>query len=215
MHDQRMDTHHLESPIAHAFIAEVRQGMVREPDRARLVTSLRPSFTRILNNQTWLPAAFTRPDPSGGMGEGVGSYLIYRSESRDLSLMSLVLPAGASTPVHDHLAWGLVGLYAGEQEEWVYRCVEIDEKNGTAELVETERRRLFPGDFYDLLPPDGDIHQVRTVGSAPSVSLHLLGNDIGCTWRHRYEPRESRVYSFRSGYSNETCADEGAGRPPP
>ena len=29
-------------------------------------------------------------------------------------------PAGAMTPVHDHLAWGLVGLYRGTQDEEIY-----------------------------------------------------------------------------------------------
>ena len=26
------------------------------------------------------------------------------------------MPPGSSTPIHDHLAWGLVGLYRGTQE---------------------------------------------------------------------------------------------------
>ena len=124
-----------------------------------------------------------------------------------LPLMSLVLAPGAKTPVHDHLAWGLVGLYRGEQEEWVYRRVDTDGDGGTVDLDEIEQRHLNAGDFYELLPPEGDIHQVRTVGREPSVSLHLLGNDIGCVWRHRYEPHEHRMYRFRSGYSNEPCAD--------
>ena len=41
--------------------------------------------------------------------------LIFRAADRSLSLFSLVVPPGAATPIHDHLAWGLVGLYRGEQ----------------------------------------------------------------------------------------------------
>jgi predicted metal-dependent enzyme (double-stranded beta helix superfamily) len=199
------------SPVLDAFIAEVQQTVRAEPDRAQAVKSLRPAFARLLGDKTWLPAQFTQPDPSGGMAAGVGNYLIYRSAERDLSLMSLVLPAGAGTPVHDHLAWGLVGLYSGEQEEWVYRRTDSNGDEGAADLTEIERRHLQPGDFYELLPPEGDIHRVRTAGHEPSVSLHLLGNDIGCIWRHRYEPHEHRVYPFRSGYSNEACAEETTG----
>ena len=207
MNAKPADTYHVHSSILDAFVADVRARMVDMPDRARLVQTLRPSFARMLNDKTWLPVSFTEPDPSGGMGGGVGSYLIYLSGSRDLSLMSLVIPSGGGTPVHDHLAWGLVGLYSGEQEERVYRMTGIDERESRAELEETELRHIAPGDFYELLPPDGDIHQVHTVGDDASVSLHLLGNDIGCVWRHRYEPREHRVYSFRSGYSNESCLE--------
>jgi predicted metal-dependent enzyme (double-stranded beta helix superfamily) len=199
---------HVQSPILDAFIAEVHRMVDEEPDRAQTVKLLRSAFARVLEDKSWLPSAFTQPDTSGGVGGGIGNYLIYRSPERDLSFMSLVLPPGASTPVHDHLAWGLVGLYSGEQEEWVYRRTDTDGAEGTADLAEVEQRHLHAGDFYELLPPEGDIHQVRTVGDQPSVSLHLLGNDIGCTWRHRYEPHEHRVYPFRSGYSNEACAEE-------
>ena len=200
--------YHVQSPVLDAFIAEVQRTVAQESNRARTAKLLRPAFARLLSDKSWLPAGFTQPDPSGGMGEGVGNYLIYRSAQRDLSLMSLVLPPGASTPVHDHLAWGLVGLYSGAQEEWVYRRLDTNGEEGIADLIEMEQRHLRAGDFYELLPPEGDIHRVRTLGNQPSVSLHLLGNDIGCIWRHRYEPHEQRVYPFRSGYSNEACPEE-------
>jgi predicted metal-dependent enzyme (double-stranded beta helix superfamily) len=200
--------YHVQSPTLTSFVEEVHRVADAEPERARTVRLLRPVFGALLSDQTWLPLEFQHPDPAGGMGEGIGNYLIYRSPARDLTLMSLVLPPGASTPVHDHLAWGLVGLYAGEQDEWVYQRLDDGRDEETADLVEVEQRRLHRGDFYELLPPDGDIHRVRTTGDTPSVSLHLLGNDIGCTWRHRYEPEEHRVHPFRSSYSNDPCSDE-------
>ncbi|HEX5689508.1 MAG TPA: hypothetical protein VFX76_05880, partial [Roseiflexaceae bacterium] len=127
----------------------------------------------------------------------------YRSARGDLSLFSLVVPAGSATPVHDHLAWGLVGLYAGEQDERVYRRTEHGA--GEAPLEQTERNHLHPGDFYLLMPPEGDIHSVATISDAPSVSIHLLGNDTGCVWRHAYTPEDGGVRAFRSGWSNVEC----------
>ncbi|MGH8245560.1 MAG: hypothetical protein ACREUU_03910, partial [Gammaproteobacteria bacterium] len=124
-----------------------------------------------------------------------------------LSLMALVVPAGAATPVHDHLAWGLVGLYRGEQDEEVYRRLDDGEAPGKAVLELGERRHLKPGDFYTLLPPEGDIHGVRTTSATPSISIHLLGNDVGCVWRHTYEPEVSAVRDFRSGYANVECRE--------
>ncbi len=200
------DVYHVRGPRLERFIDEVRRTVAAEQDRAKTVALLRPAFGDLLGNQTWLPAEFTRADPNGGMGQGIGNYLIYRSADRDLSLMSLVVPAGAHTPVHDHLAWGLVGLYSGEQTETVFRRVDHQGEE-SAHLVEVEQRHLRAGDFYELLPPDGDIHGVRTLGDVPSVSIHLLGNDLGCIWRHRYEPGDGIVHAFRSGYSNEPCPD--------
>ena len=80
-------------------------------------------------------------------------------------------PSGAATPVHDHLAWGLVGLYRGEQDE------EIFAHDGGA-LGLAERRQLVPGDFYELLPPRDDIHRVRT------TSRRDLGLDPPADERH-------------------------------
>jgi predicted metal-dependent enzyme (double-stranded beta helix superfamily) len=201
------DAYYVQSPLLYSFIEEVRRVMATEPDRAKTVQLLRPAFAVLLADHTWLPDEFLQPDVAGGMGGGIGSYLIYRSTNGDLSLSSLVLPAGATTPVHDHLAWGLVGLYSGEQDEWVYRRLDTGGDEGTADLVEVERRHLHPGDFYELLPPEGDIHRVQASDTGPSVSLHLLGNDIGCVWRHRFEPELKRVQLFRSSYSNQPCPD--------
>jgi len=65
---------------------------------------------------------------------------------------SLVVPPAAQTPVHDHLAWGLVGLYRGTQDEEIF----VREEGG---LRLTERRALRAGDFYALIPPRDDIHR--------------------------------------------------------
>lgn len=196
---------YVDVPMVSTFIDEAWRIIHGTTDRAETVALLRPAFTRLLEDPDWLPDPFRVPDVTGGMGGGLGNYLLYRSPARDLTLMSLVIPSGATTPVHDHLAWGLVGLYAGSQEEIVFRRVAGDAEIGTVVLDEVERRALSRGDCYDLLPPEGDIHAVRTTSTEPSVSLHLLGTDIGCIWRHRYDPATEAAYPFRSSYSNAPC----------
>jgi predicted metal-dependent enzyme (double-stranded beta helix superfamily) len=86
------------------------------------------------------------------MGGGIGQWLLYRADDGSLSLFSLVVPPGSETPIHDHLAWGLVGLYRGTQDEEIYA-----QREGALELV--EQRSLEPGDFYVLIPPRDDIHR--------------------------------------------------------
>jgi 3-mercaptopropionate dioxygenase len=115
------------------------------------------------------------------MGGGIGQWLLFRTADRSLSLSSLVVPPGAETPVHDHLAWGLVGLYQGTQDEEIYA-----ERNGGLRLLQS--RSLASGDFYELIPPRDDIHRVRTTSEETSVSIHLLTNDTGCVWRHTFDP---------------------------
>jgi predicted metal-dependent enzyme (double-stranded beta helix superfamily) len=135
------------------------------------------------------------------MGGGIGQWLLYRAGDGSLSLFSLVVPPGSETPVHDHLAWGLVGLYRGTQDEEIYA-----RRGGGLELV--ERRALQPGDFYALIPPTDDIHRVRTTSAETSVSIHLLTNDTGCVWRHAFDPDSGAECAFRSGYANVACDPE-------
>ena len=197
----------VESEALRTFVGAVRRVMEEQADYARRVRALRPAFAALLADQSWLPEELARPDAASGMGQGIGQYLIYRAAGGDLSLSSLVLPAGATTPVHDHLAWGLVGVYRGAHDEWVYRRLDQGGDEGVARVVEVERRRLAAGEFYDLLPPEGDIHRVRATDAAPSISLHLLGNNVGCVWRHRYEPEQETVRPFRSSYGNMPCPE--------
>src|SRR6202000_2667173 len=95
------------------------------------------------------------PSPESGMGGGIGQWLLFRAGDGSLSLFALVVPPGSETPIHDHLAWGLVGLYPASQEEEI--SVRHD---GARDLV--ERLSLRAGDFYALIPPRDDIHRVRT-----------------------------------------------------
>lgn len=183
-----------------AFITAVRERIERAGSPEEACEAIRPAFGTLLADSEWLPDEFRREAPESGMGGGIGQWLLYRSADRSLSLFTLVVPPGAATPVHDHLAWGLVGLYQGEQDEEVFA-----RRDGALELV--ERRALAPGDFYVLIPPRDDIHRVRTTSSEPSVSIHLLTNDTGCVWRHTYDPETGAESPFRSGYVNVPCED--------
>lgn len=196
----------LDNPPMRRFIEAVNEIRHRVTDPRAAVAEIRPHFTHLLNDKTWLPAKYQEPAEESGMGRKTGMWLLYRAGDAGLAFSALVLPPGAQTPVHDHLAWGLVGLYRGEQEEEVYTRRDDGSQEGYANLVLAERHMLRPGDFYELLP-ENDIHRVRTTSDVTSVSLHLLGNDNGCIWRHRFEPEASRVKPFRSGWLNVTCRE--------
>jgi 3-mercaptopropionate dioxygenase len=197
----------VDTPRLRRFVADVRAAIDRAASPPEAVAALRPIMADLLAEDDWLPEAYGAPCATGGMGGGIGQWLLYRSGAGDLSLFTLVVPGWRSTPVHDHLAWGLVGLYRGEQAETVFRRLDDGQREGEARLELVERRLLERGGLYDLLPPDGDIHSVVTVGEEASVSLHLLANDVGCTWRHAFEPAAGTVRAFRSGYTNRECPE--------
>jgi 3-mercaptopropionate dioxygenase len=199
------DMYIVDTPAVRSFIGQVHGALETAAPHAAL-ESLRPAFAALLADTEWLPDAYQQPAAESGMGGGIATWLIYRAGDGGLSLFSLVVPPGAATPVHDHLAWGLVGLYAGEQDERVYRRSAGGDADH-APLALAEQNHLRPGDFYLLMPPEGDIHSVATISTCPSVSIHLLGNDTGCVWRHAYTPEDGGVRAFRSGWSNLPCRD--------
>ena len=195
-------------PEIRALIDETRRLSREIRDHAARVDALRPAFSRLLAADGWLPQEFAQPDITSGMGGGIGQYALYRDEAGELCLFSLVVPPGASTPVHDHLAWGLVGVYRGVQFDTTYARLDDGRDETRATLQVATRQEVPAGQFYALLPPDGDIHYVQTVSDAPSVSIHLLANDTACVWRHKYDPEAGTVTAFRSGYSNVKCPPE-------
>jgi predicted metal-dependent enzyme (double-stranded beta helix superfamily) len=197
----------VDNPTLRTFIAEVTRIQSEHDDPRDVVAAIRPHFEALLADKTWLPEQYQEPAAEGGMGSGIGSWLLYRGGGGGLALSSLVVPPGAQTPVHDHLAWGLVGLYRGTQDEDVFIRTDDGASEDEADLTILESRGLVPGDFYELLP-ETDIHRVRTTSDVTSVSLHLLGIDNGCIWRHRFEPEAGKVHPFKSGYVNVPC-DEG------
>jgi 3-mercaptopropionate dioxygenase len=133
------DEYVLDIQLVRGFVGGVRAEIdaATSPDRA--CELIEPLFGRLLADRTWLPEQYQEPAAESGMGGGIGQWLLFRAADRSLSLFSLVVPPGAMTPVHDHLAWGLVGLYRGNQDEEFYRP-EV----GRLELA--RQRPLSPGD---------------------------------------------------------------------
>ena len=207
------DEYVLDTPLVREFVTAVRARIEEAGSPSLACEWIEPLFSRLLADRTWLPPRYQEPAAESGMGGGIGQWLLFRAADRSLSLFSLVVPPGAMTPVHDHLAWGLVGLYKGNQDEEFYRPIP-----GRLELA--RRRPLSPGDSYALLPPQNDVHRVRTTSAVTSVSIHLLANDTGCVLRHTYDEQTGQAHPFRSGYVNADCEepiridlDRVAGRP--
>ena len=139
------DEYVLDTPVVRGFITAVGSAIETAASPQEACDAFRPRFAELVRDAEWLPAEYQEGAAASGMGGGIAQWLLYRAGDGSLSLFSLVVPAGARTPIHDHLASGLVGLYRGTQEEELYA-----ERDGAWRLV--DRRPLAPGDFYALLP---------------------------------------------------------------
>ena len=206
-HDHRDFGFIVDVPEIRALIEETERLTATIADVNRRVEALRPAFGKLLAADDWLPKEYGEPDLKSGMGGGIGQYALYRAEDGSLCLFSLVIPAGAQTPIHDHLAWGVIGVYRGVQDETVYRRTDDGRDESAATLEITRQHTAKHGEFYTLIPPLDDIHYVKTVSETPSISIHLLANDTACVVRHRFDAVSGTVTPFRSGYSNANCPD--------
>lgn len=185
------------------FVDEVVKIARSQNDRRKSIDLIDPLLKELLSRPDFLTDEFTRPIPGK-----FAQYLIFRSEDRSLSVMAMVVPVGCTTPIHDHLAWGLVGVCQGTQLETVYHRTDNGAGSIQARLVQVGTNVLEVGDITHLMPPEGDIHKIETISpDHASVSIHILGNDIGCQWRHAFDMEKEAVYDFRSGYVNADCDD--------
>ena len=195
-----------DTPQVRQFIGKVKESLAQDLSVKERLAAIRPYFSQMLDDRDWLPEKYRQEVQSGGMGQGIANWLLYRDAEGGLSFSALVLPPGVATPVHDHLAWGLVGLYEGEQDEEVYAPAgAFDPDSERADLKLVEKNHLTGGSLYELIPPRGDIHRVITTSTSDSISLHLLANDVGCVLRHVFQPETGGVRSFQSHYSNFNC----------
>jgi hypothetical protein len=166
----------LDTAVVRAFIDDVRATIARASSAEQACEVLRPRFAELLADPDWLPAEYQAAAPESGMGGGIGQWLLYRAEDHSLSLFSLVVPPVSETPIHDHLAWGLVGLYRGEQDEEIY-ATRDDALPRSGRLLRSDpAARRHPSRAHDLRrdlgldPPADERHGLRL---APLVRRHV------------------------------------------
>lgn len=112
-------------------------------------------------------------------------HVLHVEPDASFSIVSLVWLPGQSTPVHDHVSWCTVGVYAGQESETRYRVAGT---GGAGPLEEVEQRVNPTGSVCGIAPP-GDIHRVTNSGATTAISLHVYGADIaklGSSIRREY-----------------------------
>ena len=192
------DEYVLDTPLVRALVAQVRATIDHAAAPEAACAAIEPLFAELISDRDWLPDEYQADAPKSGMGGGIGQWLLFRSADRSLCLFSLVVPAGSMTPVHDHLAWGLIGLYRGNQDEEIYRPAR-----GGLELV--RQRPLEPGDFYRCSRRS----TTSTASARPPTSRRSRST---CSRATRAASsgtpttrRPARHGPFRSGYVNAEC----------
>ncbi len=105
----------------------------------------------------------------------------------DLSIFKIVWPPLAVVAPHDHLMWASIGVYAGREENTMWR-----RKNGTIEA--TTAASVGTKDVFSL-PPDA-IHSVTNPEESYTAAIHVYGGDLSGTKGSQWDPETLRKVTF-------------------
>lgn len=101
-------------------------------------------------------------------------HVVHAEEDGSLSVVVLVWEPGQSTPIHDHVAWCVAGVYQGAESEQRYA---LRGAGDTVHLVPVGEVVNAAGTAVGFAPP-GDIHRVTNSGESSVISIHVYGADI-------------------------------------
>jgi 3-mercaptopropionate dioxygenase len=110
------------------------------------------------------------PEQEAGDPDRFRTHLLHVPDDGAYSLVAAVWRPGQRTPIHDHIAWCVVGVHRGVEHEIRYRVVD-------GHLVEDGHTVGAHGSVTVLTPP-GDIHAVVNDSNVVAVSLHVYGADL-------------------------------------
>lgn len=141
-------------------------------DREAVVGRLQPRLERALDGPGWTDERYLTVD-----SQGQPLYRYYIDPSESLLIYGVVFRRGRPTPVHDHVTWGLIGVYSGQQRTTRYYRRDDGSVPGSCRVELMADEVLRHGATYPLLPPH-DIHRIEVVEPDEGLSIHVLGADL-------------------------------------
>ncbi len=177
------------------FTEEAESIIRATPSESELLRRLRPAMQRLLRTPGSVPEEAFTP-----RSDRFANNLLFRPADKAFSVMGGNWAPGQTTPIHDHLTWAVVGVYAGEERESIFRRTDDGTSPRRATLI-LASERVNPQGHVTTLGRAG-IHRIDNVSSAPSHSIHVYGRDIGTLERHAYDPESGEITKFVSGYCN-------------
>lgn len=163
-----------------------------------IVDHLRPAFEALLQTEGLVPEELKRPKK-----EKYSQFLLYKPKDEAFSIVAFVWGPGQTAPIHDHLVWGLVGIYEGQVEETRYVKKRSDNEQESIQLEVLDTVNAKQHDISFVYPPNADIHSVRNPFDEPAITVHVYGADIGKQPRHLYENDSFLTKSIVTAHENE------------
>jgi predicted metal-dependent enzyme (double-stranded beta helix superfamily) len=165
-----------------AFVDDIealRRDVTAEHELVKRVADRLADFNR---SERWLPADFRVP-----CMEKYVQHVVYVSPDSGFSICSLVWCEQQATPIHDHCAWCVVGVYEGAENETRFR---VEGDGDARRLVPIGTTQMVAGDAAGFAADGNDVHRVTNPTQGVAISIHVYGADIrtlGSSIRNRFD----------------------------
>jgi 3-mercaptopropionate dioxygenase len=114
------------------------------------------------------------PEQEAGDPDRFRTHLLHVPDDGAYSLVAAVWRPGQRTPIHDHVAWCVVGVHRGEEHEIRYRMVS----DALGDHLVEDGHTVGACGTVTVLTPPGDIHAVVNDSAVVASSLHVYGADL-------------------------------------
>ena len=103
-------------------------------------------------------------------------HALYRDEAGEFTIFALIWLPGQETPIHGHMAWSAMGLYAGELNLTHYEI--FGTRAGQMHLKQISEADIREGDVNSVTGDINDIHRIRNTSCKPAISIHVCSMDV-------------------------------------
>lgn len=155
------------------FVHDVEGILDQRPSVPVTIKEVSTLVGRLVSDERWLPQQYRSP-----IQDSYARYMLHRDRTNRFVVLSLVWLPGQATPIHDHSAWGVMGIMENALEEVVYERLDDGSREGYAELRETHGRMVGAGSVSYVLPPYEEVHRIANPTERPSLSVHVYGRDL-------------------------------------
>lgn len=120
--------------------------------------------------------------------------ILYRDPKRLFSIRMFLWQPGEYDPIHDHNSWGVVSPALGELEVVNYLRTDDGTRADFAQLVETGRNVIKPGETTYVCGSDS-IHKTGNPGQKINIQISLYGpSQTGRDYINGFDHTTGRIY---------------------
>jgi predicted metal-dependent enzyme (double-stranded beta helix superfamily) len=159
----------MHDPFA-AFIDDIESMRRSVPSDAELISGIAARLAQLNRETDWLPSTARQASEDSYL-----QHVLHVAPDGGFSVASLVWKPEQWTPIHNHVAWCVVGVYQGIEKEIRY---QVKREGAETYLAEKEVRTASAGFAEGLLPDGKDIHAVGNAGDGIAISIHVYGADL-------------------------------------